>query len=124
MLTNATVMTTLPAQDIQRALAFYRDKLGLTAQEEFGDGMMFHVGNGSFFIYETPNAGSARNTAMSFMVQDLESVMASLRGQGVVFEEYDFPGLKTINGIADLDGERSAWFVDSEGNILALIERI
>ena len=46
--------------------------------------------------------------------------MNDLRQRGVVFEEYDFPGLKTENGIAALDGERAAWFVDSEGNILAV----
>lgn len=120
MLSNAMVMATLPAHDLQRALAFYRDRLGLTPRQMTAGGAVFECGTSLFFLYETPNAGSAKNTAMSFIVADVEQTVASLRAKGIVFEEYDFPGLKTVNGIADLDGERSAWFIDSEGNILAV----
>ncbi|NWF68966.1 MAG: VOC family protein [Chloroflexi bacterium] len=120
MLTKAAAMTTLPAHDLQRALAFYHDKLGLTPQRQLASGAVFQCGNGSFFLYETSSTGTARNTAMSFIVDDIESEVRALRKRGVVFEEYDFPGLKTVNGIADLGGELSAWFKDSEGNIIAV----
>lgn len=120
MLTNATAMTTLPAHNLQRALAFYQEKLGLVPQQHMQAGVVFQCGNSSFFLYETGSAGTAQNTAMTFIVGNIEAEVAALRGHGIVFEEYDFPGLKTVNGIADLGGERSAWFKDSEGNTLAV----
>jgi catechol 2,3-dioxygenase-like lactoylglutathione lyase family enzyme len=120
MLANATAMTTLPAHNLQRALAFYQEKLGLVPQHQMQAGVIFECGNSSFFLYETGSAGTAQNTAMSFIVSDIEAEVAALRQQGIVFEEYDFPGLKTVNGIANLGGERSAWFKDSEGNTLAV----
>ena len=67
-------------------------------------------------------ATKADNTAAGFLVDDLEATMKELRAKGVKFEEYDFPGLKTVNGIATTDGEKGAWFKDTEGNILALAE--
>jgi predicted enzyme related to lactoylglutathione lyase len=121
MLENARVMTVLPAHDLQRAVMFYRDTLGMSA-EPSGDGMEIAFGGGSFFIYQTANAGTAKNTAMTFLVADIDAEVAALRRRGVVFEEYDFPGLKTINGIADLQGERAAWFKDSERNIIAITQ--
>jgi hypothetical protein len=66
---------------------------------------------------------------MAWEVDDLEAVVAELRRRGVVFEEYDLPGLKTVNGIAEVEGnypsrggvgERAAWFRDSEGNVLGI----
>lgn len=120
MFANASTMTTLPAHDLQRALDFYHDRLGLSPEHLKAGGAVFRCGSTWFFVYQTASAGTARNTAMSFIVDDVERAVAALRQNGVVFEEYDFPGLKTINGIADLDGERSAWFIDSEGNIIAV----
>ncbi len=120
MLSNATAMTTLPAHDLQRALAFYQDRLGLKPRRLAAGGAVFECGTSVFFLYQTPSAGGAKNTAMSFVVADIEQEVAALRARGIVFEEYDFPGLKTVNGIVDLDGERSAWFIDSEGNVLAV----
>lgn len=120
MLAHATAMTTLPAHNLQRAVAFYQDKLGLVPQYQMQAGVIFQCGGSSFFLYETSSAGTARNTAMSFVVSNIDAEVAALRQRGIVFEEYDFPGLKTVNGIADLGGERSAWFKDSEGNILAV----
>jgi hypothetical protein len=56
-------------------------------------------------------------------VEDIEAAVTELRGRGIVFEEYDLPGLRTVNGIANLEGvERGAWFRDSEGNILSISE--
>ncbi|MBL8164197.1 MAG: VOC family protein [Anaerolineae bacterium] len=120
MFANASTMTTLPAHNLQRALDFYHERLGLSPEQLKAGGAIFRCGSTSFFLYQTPSAGTARNTVMSFIVDDVEHAVATLRQNGVVFEDYDFPGLKTINGIADLDGERSAWFVDSEGNIIAV----
>ncbi|MFD5276980.1 VOC family protein [Pseudarthrobacter sp. NPDC058362] len=121
MLKDLDVMPVLPAKDINRARDFYRDKLGLepaTTIDE--DNLVYRCGNGSgFLLYRTDNAGTAKNTQMGWATSDVEREVEELRGRGVVFEEYDFPGLKTENGIATLpDLGKAAWFLDSEGNIL------
>ncbi|KIS28643.1 glyoxalase [Arthrobacter sp. SPG23] len=120
MLKDLEVMAVLPAKDINRARDFYRDKLGLEPSRTLDDqNLIYSCGNGtSFLLYQTDNAGSAKNTQMGWGSTDVERDVEELRGRGVVFEEYDFPGLKTENGIATLDVGKAAWFLDSEGNIL------
>ena len=125
MLNNLQAYAVLPASDMQRAKAYYSDTLGLDQVQEMAGGVIYRLGGGSqFLMYETPNAGTAKNTAMCWMTDDLDAEMADLRGRGVTFEDYDFPGLKTENGVATNDTERSAWFVDSEGNILCLSQEL
>lgn len=123
MLSELEIHAVLPAKDLQRARAFYKEKLGLEPTDERADGLVFQTPSGAkIFMYETDNAGTAKNTALSWSTDDLDAEMADLRSRGVVFEDYDFPGLKTENGIATYDGGRGAWFTDSEGNILAVGE--
>jgi predicted enzyme related to lactoylglutathione lyase len=126
MLKNSALMAVLPAKDINRAKEFYRDKLGLESSESMEEGsVLYRCGNGtSFLVYQTDNAGSAKNTQMGWETDNLEREMEELRGRGVTFEEYDMPGLKTENGIATSDWGKAAWFTDSEGNILNLAQRI
>ena len=125
MLTDSDIMGVLPAKDINRAKDFYRDKLGLEPAESPEDGsLVYRGGHGTgFLIYQTENAGTAKNTQMGWVTDNLEREVEELRGRGVVFEEYDQPGLKTENGIATSDWGKAAWFLDSEGNILNLSER-
>ena len=115
---------TIPATDLDRAKRWYQEKLGLTPVREVADaGVMYQVGEGSgFFLYPTSNAGKAPNTLMSFSAEDIVADVAALKKRGVVFEEYDVPGLKTVNSIATLGNLRGAWFKDSEGNIIAIGE--
>ncbi|GAB5077992.1 VOC family protein [Arthrobacter sp. AD-310] len=123
MLKDLAVMAVLPAKDINRAREFYRDKLGLEPTQELGeDSLIYTCGNGtSFLLYQTDNAGSAKNTQMGWATRDFDREAEELRSRGVVFEDYDQPGLKTENGIAELEGMgKGAWFLDSEGNILNL----
>ena len=123
MLKDQEVGAVLPASDIARARDFYREKLGLEpVNPDAEDNLEFKCGAGSrFIIYRTPNAGSARNTQIGWRVEDLPAAVAELRANGVAFEDYDFPGLKTEDGIATMpDGSSAAWFLDSEGNILSL----
>lgn len=125
MLKDQPVAAVLPARDINRAREFYRDKLGLEPDNpEAEDNLQYQCGNGTqFMIYQTENAGTAKNTQIGWMVADLPSEVAELRSRGVTFEEYDFPGLKTENGIATFpDGSSAAWFLDTEGNILSIGE--
>ena len=121
MLFNASVSATLPASDIGRAKKFYQETLGLNVAKESPGGIKFDCGNGTYlYLYPSGFAGTNQATAAEWSVANIESEMAELRAKGVTFEEYDLPGLKTENGIANFDGEKAAWFKDSEGNILAL----
>jgi len=123
MLSDAEIYAVLPASDLGRARGFYKDKLGLEPTEERNDGLIYQTKAGAkILLYETQFAGTAQNTAMNFVTDDLDAEMADLRSRGVTFEDYDFPGLKTENGVAEYDGGRGAWFKDSEGNILAVGE--
>jgi catechol 2,3-dioxygenase-like lactoylglutathione lyase family enzyme len=125
MLDQYDVEATVPAADIERAKAWYQEKLGFSPEETYPDGSArYRSGSSRFFLYPTQFAGTAQNTAVGWEVDDVEKVVEELRGRGVVFEEYDFPGLKTVNGIAEISGvERAAWFKDSEGNILSVGQR-
>lgn len=124
MLKERDLMAVLPAKDLARARGFYRDVIGLEASEDMDGNLIYRCGNGtSFLLYETENAGTAKNTQMGWGTDNLEAEMEDLRGRGVTFEEYDFPGLKTENGIATTPGGKAAWFTDTEGNILNLFQR-
>ena len=120
MLTDAHA--TLPAADLHRLRDFYEEKLSLTPSQEMPGALIYGSGPSAFQVYETPNAGSATNTALTWVVDDLEAEMRRLRDAGVTFEDYDQPGLTTEGGVAELDGGRAAWFKDSEGNILCLTQ--
>ena len=120
-LKTATPKTALPVEDLARAKAYYRDKLGLEPTREV-EGALFYEGSGNsgFLLFPTSGRPSGQHTQMAWFVTDIAATVAELKRRGVRFEEYDFPGLKTIDGVADLGYEKSAWFRDSEGNLLAL----
>ena len=128
LLENAEVSTRLPAQNLDRARAFYAQKLGLEPVEEREGGLRYRCGNCYFAVFQSAGRASADHTQIAFEVNDLESIVAELRRRGVVFEEVDVPGLRTVDGIADIEGnypskgvgERGAWFRDSEGNLLGV----
>jgi catechol 2,3-dioxygenase-like lactoylglutathione lyase family enzyme len=129
MLERSDVAARLPAQDLARAKSFYRDKLGLTPSEERSGGLRYQCGNGWFSVFESAGIPSGNHTQLGWEVDDIEATVAQLRARGVVFQEYDLPGLKTFNGIAEVAGnypsrggvgEKAAWFRDSEGNLLGI----
>lgn len=114
------VHTVLPAFDLHRARVYYRDKLRLEPSTVRGATLVFALPGGDFEIYETPHAGTAQNTQMGWITDDLDAEMAAMRARGVVFEEYDHPELTTVDGVLEADGMRLAWFRDSEGNYICL----
>ncbi|HSX31902.1 MAG TPA: VOC family protein [Candidatus Saccharimonadales bacterium] len=125
MLKNLKVYAIAPAKDLARAKAFYKEKLDLEPAAEFEGGAMYVCGGGTqLLVYETSFAGTAENTAMGWDTDDIEAEVAALKARGVVFEEYDMVGIKTVNSIADTGGEKAAWFKDSEGNILAISQNV
>jgi catechol 2,3-dioxygenase-like lactoylglutathione lyase family enzyme len=123
MLKHAPIVPYLPAADVARARAFYEQKVGLVPREEVNGGVIYECGGGSWvFLYPSGGAGTSKASQAFWQVADVEAEVAELRSKGVVFEEYDMPGLKTVNGIAHAGNTKAAWFKDTEGNILALIQ--
>ena len=123
MLGNAEIRPTLPAEDLQRAKGFYQETLGLKVlSEDPTPGILFGAGNGTAIYLYQRGKTKADHTEAAFSVSDVEAEVKELKSKGVKFEEYDIPemGLKTIDGIATMDGYKSAWFKDTEGNILGI----
>jgi catechol 2,3-dioxygenase-like lactoylglutathione lyase family enzyme len=119
--TNAAA--TLPVSDLDRGRKFYEETLGFTLEDENAGGILYRAGASQVFVYPSEFAGTNRATAASLEVPDIDAAVSELRGAGVTFEEYDFPGLTTVKGIAEIGGDRGAWFKDPDGNILALLQR-
>jgi predicted enzyme related to lactoylglutathione lyase len=113
----------IPVANLARARQFYEQKVGLIAAREVDGGVIYELGNGTFcFMYPTPNAGTSKASQAFWMVADVEREVAELNARGVKFEDYDMPGLKTKNGIAVGGGAKTAWFKDTEGNIMAIVQ--
>lgn len=125
MLESARGTAVIAASDIDRARSFYEGVLGLKRDETRSDDetAFYQLGGVPLMVYRTSFAGTAQNTVFAVETDELAGDMASMRENGVVFKDYDFPGLKTVDGVAQLSGEKSAWFADSEGNVLALFQR-
>lgn len=125
MLSTAKVEPTLPATDLDRAKDFYQNKLGLQLVEDNGEAgaLTFAAGSGtSLVVYKRGDSPKAENTAAHFRVADIEAEVKDLKSRGIVFEEYDYPSLKTVDSIATMGGVKGAWFKDSEGNILGMTQ--
>jgi catechol 2,3-dioxygenase-like lactoylglutathione lyase family enzyme len=125
-LSDVPFIASLPAKDIERAVRWYEEKLGLTPILDLGvAGQLYRSGGSQWIIYPTPSAGTAKNTLGGWLVPDIDAAMSELRAKGVTFQEYALgdDGPTTENGVArDPSGGAAAWFIDSEGNILALTE--
>ncbi len=120
---DSSIMPVLAVDDLERATAFYRDKLGFTVRDDarIPDATIVQVGSRGYLLLYKTEFKRGENTVASFLVDDVDASVRELRDRGVEFEEYDFPGLKTENGVADIgDGNKSAWFKDTEGNTIAI----
>lgn len=125
MLSDARVGAAIPCQDFERAKSWYKEKLGFSPAEENPGGAYYNCGEGTMFLlFPSSGKASGTHTQVGFDVKDVEAEVAELKKAGVTFEEYDVPGMKTENGIADIGDSKGAWFFDSEGNMLAVFERV
>ena len=117
-----SVMPTIAVDDLDRAISFYSDTLGLSVRRLEGeaDSALVEVGGSDRLLLYKSGYRRGETTYASFFVDDLEGAVRDLRDKGVKFEEYDFPGLKTENGIATTGDLKTGWFKDSEGNTLAI----
>jgi catechol-2,3-dioxygenase len=121
MLKSSPVATILPVIDSERAHQFYEHALGLSYLGQSGDGKhLFAIGSGTLALLQKPPGSQAQHTVLSFEVADTASAVHELTQRGVNFEDYDLPGLKTVNKVCVLGSEKAAWFTDTEGNILCV----
>jgi catechol 2,3-dioxygenase-like lactoylglutathione lyase family enzyme len=123
MFQPTSVIAAMPAQDYERAKSFYADKLGMKPVEESDEEARYRVGATEFIVFPSTGKASGDHTQLGVEVDDLEDSVRTLRERGVVFEEYDLPDFKSVGGIVELEGEKSAWFKDSEGNLIAVVQR-
>jgi predicted enzyme related to lactoylglutathione lyase len=125
MLQNFPMYAYIPAKDVARARQFYEGKLGFRAKEEVAGGVVYAFkDNTGCFLYATPNAGTSLASQAFWQVDDVEGEVAELKARGVVFEKYDVPGERSPSGVVTAGGAKAAWFKDSEGNILAIIQML
>jgi catechol 2,3-dioxygenase-like lactoylglutathione lyase family enzyme len=124
-LQGSEVSCMLPVKDLARARRFYEDSLGLEPLGERPDGkFQYRSGGTTLALFPKPDGTRAEHTAVSFRVDDIGAAVSSLAARGVVFDDYDLPGLKTVEHVCVLGSEKAAWFEDPEGNILCLHEDI
>ena len=123
MIFNARVGTAIPAQDIARARKFYEETFDLQPTQTLPDGSVMYewdAGTG-FFVFPSMGKASGTHTQMGIMVDDLDKAVDLMIERGVKFEQYDFPQMKTDErGVADMGGEKGAFFKDPEGNLIAV----
>ncbi len=122
MLSKAPVTTILPVIDMNRAREFYERKLGLKPMGFAADGNFIFgcAGEAAIALIQKPQGTKAEHTAISFEVEDAMAEVKELERRGVIFEDYDLPGLKTVEHVCVLGSDRAAWFKDTEGNILCV----
>jgi catechol 2,3-dioxygenase-like lactoylglutathione lyase family enzyme len=125
MLKNAPIIPYIPVADVARARKFYEEKLGLRPSEEYAGGVVYECGQGSWvFMYPSPGTGTSKASTAFWSVADVAAEVTELKARGVVFEEYNVPGFQMENSILTAGGAKTAWFKDTEGNILAVSQRL
>ena len=123
MLGKADFTPMIAVKDLDRAKQFYTDTLGLKPTgEENSEVFMLKSGDTTLSLYRSEFAGSNKATALTFDVNDINSEVSELKGQGITFEHYDLEGLKQEGDIYTAEGMKTAWFKDPDGNILSMIE--
>jgi len=125
MLGNADIAAIIPVSNVESAIRFYGEVLGLKLGERRDDlpenrEAEFTAGSGTLLVYESVGAGQGRQTVAGFRTDDVDAVVSGLRERGVVFEEYDLPDMKTEGGIASVGDVRAAWCKDPNGNLIAI----
>ncbi len=124
MLKTSPILAYIPVSNVSRARKFYEETVGLNPKEEYAGGVIYECGGAEAFLYPTTNAGTSKASQAFWRVADVEAEVAVLKARGVKFEEYDIPGVNMKNSIATGGGAKTAWFKDTEGNILAISQRL
>jgi catechol 2,3-dioxygenase-like lactoylglutathione lyase family enzyme len=125
MLSNHRISAVLASTNLEKTQDFYQNKLGLKlSPETIKNHLLFEGANGtSVLIYARGAANKAEHTQVRFWTTDVDADVKALVDKGVVFEDYDYPTLKTVNHVATTPGiGKSAWFKDPDGNTLAIFQ--
>lgn len=123
MLPDHRVYPALPTPDLVRLRRFYEDVLGFVVRHENPRTIYYRAGDGTFFaLARSGGRPSGAHTQMAFLVTDVDATVAALRERGVVFETYETP--RTVDGIADMEVGRAAWFKDPDGNLIGMIQLV
>ena len=124
MLSDARYEAALPCSNLDRAKSFYAELLGLTPAGEQPAGALYSGRDGTrFLLFPSSGTASGSHTQMGFIVADADTEVRDLKRRGVQFEEYDFPGFDKATSIARIGEDRGAWFKDSEGNLLGILQQ-
>ena len=122
MLADHPAHATIPAQDLERARRFYEERLGFEPQAVMPSGVMYAAGGGTtFLVFPSEGRATGKHTQLGFSVPDIHRAVRELKERGVVFESYDMPGFDPKTSIATHGPTHSAWFRDSEGNLIGLV---
>jgi predicted enzyme related to lactoylglutathione lyase len=124
MLSTSPIRAYIPVLDVARARKFYEEIIGLRPKLEYAGGVVYECGGAEVFMYPTPNAGTSKASQAFWQVADVEAEVADLKARGLKFEEYNMPGMTMENSIVTAGGAKTAWFKDTEENILAISQRI
>lgn len=126
MLGNKPINPDLPVVDLRRARGFYEEKLGLRPIQSSEHDVMYECGNNTMLYLYEREPTQISHTEVTWTVDDIMSEVNELKSHGIMFESYDMPemGIRTDeNNIAQINGWRTAWFKDTEGNILSISQQ-
>jgi catechol 2,3-dioxygenase-like lactoylglutathione lyase family enzyme len=122
VLGETDAIATCAVKDIEAARKFYEGTLGLKPVPTGENGVLsYKSGGSSILVYQSQYAGTNKATAVTWVVDDLESVVRDLKGRGIRFEHYDLPGTTRKGDIHGAGRTKAAWFKDPDGNILAVV---
>ena len=123
MLSQYPIDVVLLAPDIEASREFYANKVGLSVLTDSPGAVTFKCGGDSRLVISKSSVGTSdEQTQASFRVDDVKSEIAELRSRGVMIEDYDLPGLKTVDGVADIGFAWIAWFIDPGKNCVGMIQ--
>jgi catechol 2,3-dioxygenase-like lactoylglutathione lyase family enzyme len=123
MFADGNVMAMVAVKDLAAGKEFYGGKLGLKQVDENPGGVAYQCGTGRVFVYQSDTAGSGKATAATWEVADVAAAAEELKGKGLAFEHYDFPGVEMQGDVHIMGGAKAAWFKDPDGNILGIANK-
>jgi len=121
MLSDNDAIATVGVKNLELAKKFYEGTLGLSKVMENEEVVAFRAGRSTLFVYRSPYAGTNKATAVTFVAAEVEDLVRTLKGRGVIFEHYDLPKMVRQGDIHVAGTMKAAWFKDPDGNIFSLV---
>jgi catechol 2,3-dioxygenase-like lactoylglutathione lyase family enzyme len=123
LLRSGRVIPAIPVSDLETAKDFYGGRLGLeSVPVDIPESQLYKCGSGSYLVIYAAGASRAEQHVATFLVDAVDSEVADLRSRGVVLEDYDLPGLKTVDGVATVGPIKGAWFKDPDSNVIGVVQ--